>query len=100
MTESGPQNFFVPTLTTLDERLLRTIRECPLRAVLMDDEAGLVNVVFDDELVFHEVLDHSLSADIKRRIEDPDRRGRREQVSRYALSSAINSLESDFRDLF
>jgi len=40
--ETGPQSFFIPTLTTLDERLLRTIPECPRRAVPMDDEAGRV----------------------------------------------------------
>jgi hypothetical protein len=78
--------------------LLRTIRECPLRAVLLDDHAGLVNAVVDDELVFHGALDRSLSADRKRRIEGPERRGRRERVSRYALSTAIFMLESKLRE--
>jgi len=51
-TQMKGNNFYVPVVTTLDGKLLDAVRSCPLRALLIHDSGGLVEALFDDELVF------------------------------------------------
>ena len=93
MTQMRDNSFYVPLITTLDKGLLDAIRSCPLRAVLMHDEGGLVEAMFDDEFDFQRTLDNSISDSALRRINDPERQIQGLTISRHALSSSIRETE-------
>jgi hypothetical protein len=86
-------SFYLPVVTTLDRKLLQTISSCPLRAILINDGAGMVEALFDDELLFQQCLADSISTATLRRIEDPERRAKELHISEYALSALIADLE-------
>ncbi|KMN48964.1 hypothetical protein VL04_03525 [Chromobacterium violaceum] len=95
MTEKKGNHFLIPVATTLDEGLLAAIQSCPLRALLIHDEAQIVEAIFDDEMDFAECLDRALSDKTKARIQDPVRLAKRKDVSRHDLSLCIYTLESE-----
>ena len=100
MTQMHGNSFYLPTVTTLDAGLLDAIRSCPLRAVIIHDEAEMVETLFDDELAFQEALNASLSQATLRKINDPERQLKMRSVPRHALSTAIRELETALGKLF
>lgn len=95
MTEQKGNIFFVPAVTTLDEGLLGAIKACQLRALLIHDDAQMVEAVFDDELEFQVCLREAINKAVCDCIEDPERQEQSGEISRYVLSSTINSLEKE-----
>lgn len=95
MTELKGNIFFVPAITTLDEGLLGAIKACPLRALLIHDDDAKVEAVFDDELEFQVCLREAISQETYGKINDPERQERSGKISRYHLSSTINTLEQE-----
>jgi len=73
LTQYKGSKFFIPVITTFDTRLLQAIELCPLRALIIDDEASQVVTVFDDELEFQECLNDAVKnhAEIEERIRNP-----------------------------
>ncbi|MBS7420382.1 hypothetical protein KHW15_12715 [Pseudomonas syringae] len=97
MTERKGNQFIIPVVTTLDDGLLKAIKSCPLRALLIHDEARKVEAIFDDEIEFSTCLDRALSNETKMRINDPVRIARPKRISKHDLSYLINSLESEVK---
>lgn len=95
MTEKKGNHFLIPVATTLDEGLLAAIHSCPLRALLIHDEARMVEAIFDDERDFAECLDRAISDETKVRIHDTVRVAKRNSISRHDLSLCIYTLESE-----
>jgi hypothetical protein len=71
-----------------------------LCAVLIHDSGELVEALFDDELHFQECLNRALPEQAWARINDPVRRSKKPDVSRYVLSTAIADLEAAVVRLF
>lgn len=92
--QAGVVDFFVPAVTTLDEALLRAIRACPLKALLVHDEGQMVDTVFADELKFHRDLQEEMTADLHQRVFDPVRSANSGLVAPSALNKAIRNLEA------
>ena len=99
MTEFKEQYFFVPLVTTLDTELLSALRLCPVRALLMNDDAQAVEAIFEDERDLAECLDRALPDEIKQLIDNPRRRTAQKKIANHALSAAINSLEAEVRKM-
>ncbi len=97
MTEKKGNQFMIPVVTTLDDGLLKAIKSCPLRALVIHDEARKVEAIFDDEMDFANCLDSALSDKTKARINDPERMVRPKRISKHDLSYLINSLESEVK---
>ncbi|WP_138487452.1 hypothetical protein [Stutzerimonas nosocomialis] len=93
MTEMKGNRFVIPAITTLDAGLLAAIQSCPLKAILIHDEAGLVEAIFEDERDFGECLQRAMSSETLARINDPVRRAKKKDVSRHELSLLIYNLE-------
>ena len=62
--------------------------------MLIHDSGELVEALFDDELHFQECLNRALPEQAWARINDPVRRSKKPDVSRYVLSTAIADLEA------
>ncbi|UZD97653.1 hypothetical protein LOY64_11850 [Pseudomonas corrugata] len=97
MTEKKDNQFVIPVVTTLDDGLLKAIKSCPLRALIIHDEARKVEAIFDDEMDFANCLDRVLSEETKVRINDPERIVRPKRISKHDLSFLINRLESEVK---
>lgn len=98
MTEMKENRFVVPAVTTLDEGMLAAIQSCPLKAILIHDKAGLVEAIFDNERDFGECLHRAVSAETLARINDPMRRSKKKDISRYNLSLLIYNLELEVKN--
>lgn len=97
MTEKKGNQFMLPFVTTLDDGLLKAIKSCPLRAIVIHEEARLVESLFDDHINFSICLDRSLSDETKIRINDPVRKLSSKKISNHDLSYLINKLESEVK---
>jgi len=98
MTEMKGNRFVIPAVTTLDAGLLAAIQSCPLKAILIHDKAGLVEAIFEDERDFGECLHRAISGETLVRINDPERRAKKKDVSRHDLSLLIYNLELEVKD--
>jgi len=52
-------DFFVPFIASFDARFRLLVEACPVRAVIVDTDLGLVNTIFRDELKFQYELDEA-----------------------------------------
>lgn len=95
MSQMKGNGFYVPAVTTLDAKLLSSINACPLRAILIHDDAEFASTIFDDELAFHECFDASLDDSIRKAYNDPVRQTKAGTISAYALREVISKLESE-----
>lgn len=98
MTELKGGTFYVPAVTTLDGKLLATIKACPLRAILVDDDGEAVEAIFDDEFDFQKCLNNSIANATKEKIDDPGRQEKSGSISRYRLSKTVLFLEKVVSD--
>jgi hypothetical protein len=95
MTQMKGNGFFVPAVTTLDAKLLATINACPLRAILMHEDAEYVETIFDDELAFHQCFEASMDDSIRKNYNDPARHAMAGTISSHGLREVILHLESE-----
>lgn len=95
MTQMKGNEFFVPAVTTLDAKLLATINACPLRAILMHEDAEYVETIFDDELAFHQCFEASMDDSIRKTYNDPARQAMAGTISSHRLREVIFHLESE-----
>jgi hypothetical protein len=93
MTEEKGSRFYIPTVTTLDKKLLDTIIEYPAIAMISFPEFGYVETLFEDELAFQRCLDASMSTMQKKRILDSNRSIKGEKKLRHHISISISELE-------
>lgn len=91
--------FYVPAVTTLDEGLLSAIRSCPLKALLVHDEAQVVESLFADELQFQVDLNEAMTADISSCLMDPKRLASTGRVNHTAQEMAVQVLEAQVRTM-
>ncbi|MBC3877395.1 hypothetical protein H8K38_06220 [Undibacterium sp. FT79W] len=99
LSEFKKESFFVPAVTSFDQGLLNAIEACPLRAVLINDEAQLIEAIFDDEYEFQICMNRAITPALHKIIIDPVRRSKKPNISRYKLSFEINRLETAIRSL-
>lgn len=99
LSEFKKESFFVPAVTSFDQGLLNAIEACPLRAVLINDKAQLIEAIFDDEYDFQLCMNKAITPSLHKIIMDPVRRSKKPNISRYKLSFEINRLESAIRAL-
>lgn len=92
-------DFHLPLVTTLDRNLVAAIQDCPLRAVLIHDEAGLVESIFDDSRAFNVCLDAAITPAQRERIFDSNRQIGRAARRPSLLQDCIYQLEEGVREL-
>lgn len=99
LTEETGNNFYIPSVTTLDKGLLDTISSCPVKAMISFPELKYVETIFEDELQFQLCLDSSMSAKQKERILDISRGIKGAKKSRQYMSISISELEKSIKKL-
>ena len=93
LTEGKHNNFYVPTITTLDGGLLDTVHICKVKAMISFPEVKHVETIFEDELHFQHCLDAAMTKKQKDVLSDPKRNIKGDQKSRHSLSLATHELE-------
>lgn len=93
LTEEKGNNFYVPTFTTLDKGLLATISSCPVKAMISFGDMRFVETIFEDELLFQQCLDASLSMRQKQVLMEAGRSVRGNKKLRYYTSLSIADAE-------
>ncbi|MCJ2376743.1 hypothetical protein LNL84_07825 [Vibrio sp. ZSDZ34] len=93
LTEGKQNNFYVPTITTLDGGLLDTVHSCKVKAMISFPEVKYVETIFEDELHFQHCLDAAMSKKQKDVLSDPKRNIKGNQKLRHRLSLATHELE-------
>lgn len=99
LTEEKENNFYIPTVTTLDNGLLSTIVSCPAKAMISFPELQYVETIFEDELQFQQCLNSSMSAKQRNKISDPQRDIKGNKRLRHYMSISIYNLEKSIREL-
>ncbi len=99
LTAEKGNNFYIPSVTTLDKGLLDTISSCPVKAMISFPELKYVETIFEDELQFQQDLDFSMSAKQKERILDASRDIKGAKKSRQYMSISISKLEKSIKKL-
>lgn len=92
--------FYLPAVTTFDVDLLAAIRTCPLKAILVNDDAGIVESVFADELPFHECLNQAMTVSLHGQWTDPERRSQAGHIDPHRLDDCIRQLETHIANMF
>jgi hypothetical protein len=90
---SDTATFYLPAVTTLDIDLLSAIRACPLKALLVNDDAGIVESVFADELPFHDCLNQAMTASLHKQWADPVRRAQAGHIDPRRIDDCIRQVE-------
>jgi len=93
LTEETSNLFYVPLITTMDNGLLDTLELCPIKAVIMFEDAKYVETIFADEIMFQITLKQSLSASQKNVIRSPKRHINKSKIDEHLLNSEISKLE-------
>lgn len=99
LTEEKENNFYIPSVTTLDKGLLDTIVSCPAKAMISFPDIKYVETIFEDELQFQQCLTSSLSAKQNERISDPNRDIKGSKRLRHYMSISIAHLEKSINKL-
>lgn len=99
LTEETGNNFYIPSVTTLDKGLLDTISSCPVKAMISFPELKYVETIFEDELHFQQCLDFSMSAKQKGIVLDVGRGIKGAKKSRQCISISISELEKSIKKL-
>ncbi|CAM0557914.1 hypothetical protein EHLJMEHL_03005 [Vreelandella titanicae] len=99
LTEEKGNNFYIPSVTTLDHGLLNTISSCPVKAMISFPQLQYVETIFDDELLFHQCLNSAMSEKQKEKLFDEDREIKGQKRLRHFVSISIADLEKSIRKL-
>ncbi|WP_194441500.1 hypothetical protein [Pseudoalteromonas simplex] len=99
LTEEKENNFYIPSVTTLDKGLLSTIVSCPAKAMISFPDLKYVETIFEDELQFQQCLNSSMSAKQRDRITDPNRGIKGSKRLRHYMSVSIANLEKSINRL-
>jgi len=99
LTEEKGKVFFIPSVTTLDRGLLNTIASCPLKAMISYDHLQFVETIFDDELLFQQCLDSSLTENQKSKLLDSSRGIKGNKRLRQYVVNSISDSEKRIRKL-
>jgi len=99
LTEEKGKVFYIPSVTTLDKGLLNTIASCPLRAMISYDHLQFVETIFDDELLFQQCLDSSLTENQKSKLFDSSRGIKGNKRLRQYVVNSISDSEKRIREL-
>lgn len=93
LTEEKGNSFYVPSFTTLDKGLLATIYSCPVKAMVSFEDMRFVETIFEDELLFQQCLDASLSVRQKQVLTEAGRSVLGNKKLRYYTSLSIADAE-------
>lgn len=99
LTEEKGNAFYVPSVTTLDQGLLDTVSSCPVKAMISFPAIGYVETVFEDELLFQQCLNSSISYKQKLVIEESNRPIKGNKKLRHYTTLAIQDLEKLIKSL-
>jgi hypothetical protein len=99
LTQGEYNNFYVPTITTLDDGLLDTIHSCKVKAMISFPEVKYVETIFEDELYFQHCLDAAMTKKQKGILSDPKRNIKGNLRSRHSLSLTTHGLEKLINEL-
>lgn len=99
LTEEKDNNFYIPTVTTLDNGLLSTIVSCPVKAMISFPDLQYVETIFEDEVQFQQCLNSSMSAKQRNEITDPKRGVKGSKRLRHYMSISIHNLEKSIKEL-
>ena len=99
LTEEKGNNFYIPTVTTLDNGLLNTIVSCPAKAMISFPELQYVETIFEDEVQFQQCLNSSMSSKQKTKISDLQRGIKGSKRLRHYMSISIYNLEKSIKEL-
>lgn len=99
LTEEKGNNFYIPSVTTLDEGLLKTIVSCPAMAMISFPHLKYVETIFEDELQFQQCLNSSMSAKQRERILDPNRDIKGSKRLRHYITLSIANLEKSINGM-
>ncbi|PSS74545.1 hypothetical protein [Shewanella algae] len=83
----------LPCVTTLDKDLVKTMKLCKVKAVLMYEQIGFVETIFEDEGEFQVCLDASMNQHQKFVLHEQNRQINDRYVSRYTLQKEIAKQE-------
>ncbi|HHF2920442.1 hypothetical protein D8S93_18940 [Vibrio sp. VGrn 2] len=93
LSEEKGNTVSLPCVTTLDKELIKTMKLCKVKAVLMYEQIGFVETIFEDEGDFQVCLNASMNQHQKSVLRKQNRQVNDRYVSRYTLQKAIARQE-------
>lgn len=93
LSEEKGNSFYIPSITTLDKGLLDTISACPVKAMISFDDFRFIETIFEDELLFQQCLESSLSISQYNMMMDGSRSLQGSRKPKHYMLASIAEIE-------